>query len=710
MQYLRRPPRSNADSWRTTMPNRLANEPSPYLQQHKDNPVDWWPWCDEALEEARRQDKPLLVSIGYSACHWCHVMAHESFEHPDIAALMNEHFINIKVDREERPDVDAVFMTAVQAMIGQGGWPLNAFATPDGIPFFGGTYWPPVDSRGMPGFPRVLQSIARAWEQDRDQLLENASRVTAYLEDTSRARTGIGTELSPRIGAEALETLEGAFDRTWGGFGGAPKFPQAPTLDFLVRHVQRTGSDVARTMLTTTLDRMAAGGIHDHLNGGFARYSVDAEWVVPHFEKMLYDNAQLMSVYLEAWKSTGRARYAEVVAQTGSWLLREMRLSDGGFASALDADSEGVEGKYYVWDDSEIGSILPAGHAAVIRQRFGITPGGNFEGSNILTLASSIDEIATATGQSAEHVRQLIDTGMTIMREHQRLRARPGQDDKVVTAWNGLAITALARAGAVLHLPGFLTAARATAEFLLDTVRDDDGTLWRTWKDGIRRGRGVLEDYIFLVEGLIALHGADGDIRWLTVADELLETAIDRFGREGGPDFFDTPAEGTGLTVRPRSLQDNATPAGNSVAADVLLSMGELTGRRALIDRAEAILSSLADVMPEHPTAFGRYLAVAERVYTPRYTLVVGGDPATAGHQRLTTRALAHPSPALLVAHATPNLSDDILDRFPVFRDRAGRDGASAAWLCREGACKLPAVSTADLKERLKEMESELSA
>ena len=691
------------------MPNRLAHEPSPYLQQHKDNPVDWWPWSDEALAEAKRQGKPLLVSIGYSACHWCHVMAHESFEDPGIAAIMNEHFINIKVDREERPDVDAVFMTAVQAMIGQGGWPLNVFATPDGVPFFGGTYWPPMDARGMPGFPRVLQTIATAWEQDRDQLMENASRITTYLQDTSRARPATGV-LSADLATEALETLSGSFDATWGGFGSAPKFPQAPTFDFLVRHYERTGSENALTMLTTTLDRMAAGGIHDHLSGGFARYAVDVEWVVPHFEKMLYDNAQLMGTYLEAWKATGSARYAQVAIQTGEWLLREMRLPGGGFASALDADSEGVEGKYYVWSDSEIGEILPPDHAAVIRHRFGITPGGNFEGNTILTLAASIDEIAESTGQPAERVQDLLDTGIAILRDHRRQRVRPGQDGKVVTAWNGLAISALARTGAVLQLPTFIDAARQAAKFLLDAVRNEDGTLWRTWKDGERRGNGVLEDYIFLAEGLIHLHQADGDIGWLQEADRLLEIAIATFGREGGADFFDTPATGTGLSVRPHSIQDNATPAGNSVAADVLLTMGTLTGNAELTERAEGILASLTDILPQHPGAFGRYLAVAERMYGPAYTVIIGGDPVSPGHRRLTATALGHAHPALITAHAAPGMPAEALERFPVFQDRTGRDGASAAWLCRETTCMLPASSVADLEARLAEMESELAS
>jgi uncharacterized protein YyaL (SSP411 family) len=691
----------------TRMTNRLASEPSPYLRQHKDNAVDWWPWSDAALEEAKRQQKPLFVSIGYASCHWCHVMAHESFENPDIAALMNEWFINIKVDREERPDVDAVYMSAVQGMTGSGGWPLNVFATPDGVPFFGGTYWPPTDMRGMPGFPRILQAIHEAWTDDREQLLENANRVLGFLREQEQP---ISAAASGDPGEAAIGRLEAAFDAEWGGFGGAPKFPQTPTLEFLARRYQRTGATAARTMLTTTLDRMAAGGIHDQLGGGFARYSVDATWTVPHFEKMLYDNAQLMHVYLDAWIATGVPRYAEVVIDTGRWLLREMLLAGGGFASALDADSEGREGAYYVWSDRQIDAILPPDHAAVVRQRFGITPEGNFEGENVLTLAATLDEIADVTGQPAERVAELLAAGATILREHRNRRGRPAQDDKVVTAWNGEAIGALALAGAVLCLPAFLDAARQTARYLLDQARDDDGRLWRMTRQGERRGSGVLEDYTFLAEGLIHLHQADGDIHWLDEASALMDTAIRDFGRDDGPGFYDTPHGSDDLAIRPQSIQDNATPSGNAVAADVLLTLGTLTERRELVDRAAALVESMGALMERHPEGFGRYLAVAERLAAPTYTLVIGGDPESPGHARLTRTALSYPSAALVIAHATPELNEAELARFPVLQDRGGKDGASAAWLCREGACMLPAVSSADLGERLAEMETELSA
>ncbi len=689
------------------MSNRLAAEPSPYLQQHRDNPVDWWPWSDEALAEAKRQQKPLFVSIGYASCHWCHVMAHESFENPEIAGLMNEWFVNVKVDREERPDVDSVFMSAVQGMTGSGGWPLNVFATPDGIPFFGGTYWPPSDMRGLPGFPRVLETLHQAWINDREKLLENADRVLGFLREQEQPISAAG---GTDPGAAALAQLEGAFDPEWGGFGGAPKFPQTPTLEFLSRRCERTGDATARTMLTTTLDRMAAGGIHDHLGGGFARYTVDGTWTVPHFEKMLYDNAQLMRVYLDAWIAAGTARYAQVVIDTGQWLLREMRLPGGGFASALDADSEGREGAYYVWEDREIDAILPPDHAAVVRELFGITPGGNFEGENVLTLAATLDAIADRTGQPAERVAALLDAGETILRAHRDRRSRPALDDKVVTAWNGEAIGALALAGSTLGLPSFIDAARQSATHLLDAARDGDGRLWRTTRQGERRGNGVLEDYTFLAEGLIHLHQADGDIRWLVEAANLMDIAIADFGRDDGPGFYDTPHGSDALAIRPQSIQDNATPSGNAVAADVLLTLGTLTDRRELVDRATELVTNMGALMERHPMGFGRYLAVAERLATPAYTLVVGGDPRSPGHTRLTRAALRYPSPNLVIAHATPGLDESMLQRFPVLRDRRARDDASAAWLCREGACMLPAISPADLNERLAEMESQIAS
>lgn len=690
------------------MANHLDSEPSPYLQQHKDNPVDWFPWSKDTLAEAKLLDKPLLVSIGYSACHWCHVMAHESFENEEIAAYMNQHFINIKIDREERPDIDNIYMTAVQAMTGQGGWPLNMFATPDGIPFFGGTYWPPADRRGMPGFPRVLEAISTAWANDREQLLANADSVQQHIQSATTT-AAVPASLRPALTDQAFDRLYTSFDATYGGFGTAPKFPQAPTLDALSRHYRRTQDASSREMLTTTLDYMAAGGIHDHLEGGFARYAVDQSWTVPHFEKMLYDNTQLMCLYLDAWSATSTSRYADVAISIGTWLLREMLLPDGGFASALDADSEGVEGKFSTWRNDEIDAVLPERLASVVKQRYGISPAGNFEGSNILTISISVDDVARQASLSVEETINALSAATTILRDHRRQRIRPGQDSKVVTAWNGLAITAFARVGATLSLPDFVGVAQNTARFLMARVKHADGTLWRTWNDGQLRGQGVLEDYVFLAEGLIALHQADGNPEWLRDALGLIDTVLTRFIRENGSDFYDTASENSDLPIRSYSTQDNATPAGNSVAADVLLTMGQLTDRDDFTDRAFQIIGSMEETATTYPTGFGRYLAVRERLLQARYSLVIGGDPTSAEHAQIKRRALRHPQPAMTVVHADTTADPELIAMFPILANRQSDDGTCRAWLCREGTCMLPATSIDELNDRLSQMDQELS-
>ncbi len=689
------------------MPNRLAHEPSPYLQQHKDNPVDWFPWGEEAFARAKREDKPVLVSIGYSACHWCHVMAHESFEHPEIAAVMNEHFVNIKVDREERPDIDTIFMSAVQAMLGHGGWPLNAFATPDGVPFFGGTYWPPSDQRGMPGFPRVLDTISSAWRNDRGQLLKNADSIENYLQQSSSGTPRSGT-ITSDVSRQALANLHQQFDPEFGGFGAAPKFPQAPTLDFLNRHVQRTGDSVARTMLTTTLDHMASGGMYDQLAGGFARYSVDERWLVPHFEKMLYDNAQLITVYVDAWRSTRDDRYRRIVAETANWLLAEMELPGGGFASALDADTEGEEGKFYVWNIAEIDDVLDVTGASLIRERFGVTPEGNFEGHSVLEIVATEDELAASHNLRVEQVTNRLDDARQSLKAHRATRVRPGRDDKLVAAWNGLTIGALAHAGAIFGDPRFVSAAQRAASFVLKNMRKEDGTLWRTWRDGEHRADGVLEDYVCLADGLIRLHQVDGNVDWLVEGQCLMDHVLATFGRNGEADFFDTPASSTDLIVRPRTLQDNATPAGNSVAADVLISLSLLTGRDDYRARAVNLLERMSSLMTDHPTGFGRYLAAAERLLAPGYELILASGGAGAIGP-LTISALSHPA-LHFVAHAPDANDNNVTERFPLLADRPMLDGNPTAYLCREGACKLPATSVEELDHRLAEMDVELGS
>jgi uncharacterized protein YyaL (SSP411 family) len=677
------------------MPNRLATETSPYLLQHKDNPVDWYPWGDEALTRARSEDKPILVSIGYSACHWCHVMAHECFENPDVAARMNDRFINIKVDREERPDVDSIYMTALQAMSGQGGWPLNVFLTPDGVPFYGGTYWPPADRQGMPGFPRVLDAIHAAWTGNRDALQATATQVLGYLSASASGALS-GNDLSEDIPDAALQRLWSQFDRAWGGFGQAPKFPQASVLEFLLRHYRRTGDEVALTMLTVTLDRMADGGIHDQVGGGFARYSMDGEWLVPHFEKMLYDNAQLMSIYLDAWRITGRDGYREVVDGIAGWLLREMRSSDGGFYAALDADSEGVEGRFYVWSLDEVDTLLGPEEADLARVHYGVTESGNFEGATILHIARPLEDIAASTGESLEVlVERRNRIRKTLLRAREG-RIQPGTDTKIIVSWNGMAIKALATAGSALGRADLVDAAQQAASLIVDTGVHDGGHLVRTLTAGQPAGDGMLEDHAFLADGLIALHAATGRHEWLERADALAGVVIDRFLHTDGPGFFDTSSDHQQLIIRPRDLQDGAIPCGNSVAIDVLKTLAHLRDDERYAAHVDGLLSALAVPMAEHPTAFGRFLAVLERHLADARHLVLAGGGAAAALQAAFDERY---EPFITLAHA---IQGGEVEGWPTLADRSLPDGSiAAAYLCQGRTCLPPITSPANLVSRL---------
>jgi uncharacterized protein YyaL (SSP411 family) len=582
------------------MPNALAQETSPYLRQHAENPVDWLPWGSLALARARAKDKPLLVSIGYSACHWCHVMERESFEDPRTAAVMNESFVCVKVDREERPDIDAIYMEAVQGMTGHGGWPLNVFLTPEQLPFYGGTYFPPDARQGMPAWTQVLQAIAESWEANRDEIRAGGERL--------RERLSGGAQLTPsseppdeRALDQAVATLAESFDARNGGFGpgvGGPRFPQAPVLEFLLLR------DGGRTMALTTLHAMAGGGIHDQLGGGFARYSVDATWTVPHFEKMLYDNALLARAYLHGWQASGDERLRDVCIDTLDWTLREMRGPEGGFYSALDADSEGVEGRFYVWTVAELRDVLGEdAEADAAIAWLGVTEQGNFQdphhpqpGLNVLTDRGGAPDEAART-----RIRE------TLLRARDS-RVRPALDDKRLTSWNALMICALADAGAALGEPPYLDAAVTCAEFLQNQMRDDRGRLLRTYNDGRAKIDAYLEDHAFLLEALIALFEATCEERWFLQAVALADEMISRFADPEQGGFFSTAADGEALIVRRKDLEDSPIPSGSSSAAVGLLRLSQLTGSDEYESQARGAIALVAEIAPRHPTAFGHML------------------------------------------------------------------------------------------------------
>ncbi|ACZ91183.1 hypothetical protein Aros01_02801 [Streptosporangium roseum] len=679
--------------------NRLKDATSPYLLQHADNPVEWFEWGEDAFAEAARRNVPLLISVGYSACHWCHVMAHESFEDEGTAALMNEHFVNVKVDREERPDVDAVYMAATQAMTGQGGWPMTVFATPGGHPFYTGTYFP------RPQFQRLLAGVSNAWNGDREAVLEQSSKIVEALNERSALPSG--PLPTPDTLARAVQSLSRSFDQVRGGFGGAPKFPPSMALEFLLRYgaaaEPRTGAEggepedrrepgagagagagapTATAMAGRTLEAMARGGIYDQLGGGFARYSVDADWVVPHFEKMLYDNALLLRVYAHWWRLTGSALGRRVALETADWLLAEMRTPEGGFASALDADSEGVEGKFYAWTPEEIHEVLGEEDGAWAVALYEVT--GTFEhGTSVLQLLSDPDDAERSARVRAE---------LLAARAH---RVRPGRDDKVVAAWNGLAIAALAETGALFDRPDLVEAARAAA-VLLDGSHMDGDRLLRTSRDG-RAGAnaGVLEDYADLAEGLLTLYGVTGEVRWFHRAGALLETVLDRFA-DGSGGFFDTADDAERLFQRPQDPTDNATPSGQFAAAGALLSYAALTGSARHREAAEAALGTVTVLADKHARFAGWGLAVAQAAVSgPVEAAIVGplDDPATSALHRT---ALLSPAPGLVVALGEPGSAE-----VPLLEGRGLLDGAPAAYVCRGFTCRMPVTTPAGLRAEL---------
>jgi uncharacterized protein YyaL (SSP411 family) len=664
--------------------NRLASETSPYLLQHAGNPVDWYPWGEEAFARARAEDRPILLSVGYSACHWCHVMERESFEDPAVAAVMNEHFVSVKVDREERPDVDQIYMEAVQSMTGRGGWPMTVFLTPDGVPFYGGTYFPPDDRHGLPGFRRLLEALADAWRTRRGEVLESAREIGSQLNRAAALR-GAQTLLTDEVLFSGFHGLSTQFDERHGGTGSAPKFPQPMNWEFVLRFWNRTGNDRARDMVRTTLTRMARGGMYDHLGGGFARYSVDAEWLVPHFEKMLYDNAQLASLYLHGWLAFGDPEYRRVVEETLDYLLRDMRDPAGGFSSAEDADSEGHEGRFYVWTADEIRGALPPAEAEFALRYWGVDRGPNFEGVNILHLPGEPDAEGIGAARRA-------------LFEVREGRVRPGRDDKVLAAWNGLACRAFAEAGRALGRNDYIAAATANADFILGAMRRD-GRLLRTWKAGQARLNGYLEDYALVAAGLIDLYEATFTRRWLDAARVLADELVRLFWDDAIEGFYDTGHDHERLIVRPRNLFDNAVPSGASAAIETLLRLAVLTGHREYEARALAALRPMADLMGRYPGGFGRYLSALDFNLGPVAEIALVW-PRGDGAGPLIDTVFRRFMPNRVVAGARAD--DEAATRdVPLLEGRRAVDGKATAYVCRHYTCDLPATDAGELARQL---------
>jgi len=672
--------------------NRLSGETSPYLLQHAGNPVDWYPWGEEAFARSRAEDKPIFLSVGYAACHWCHVMERESFEDTDTAAVLNGAFVSIKVDREERPDVDAIYMDAVQALTGAGGWPMSVFLTPEGKPFYAGTYFPDEPRHGMPSFEQVLSGIAEAWANRRGEVTLHGDQVAAAV-----ARAAGGATASSPVEADladvAFAGLERSFDPTWGGFGGAPKFPQPMVLEWLLRQHVR-GRVGALDMARITLDRMAAGGIHDQVGGGFARYSTDVRWHVPHFEKMLSDNAQLLQVYTHAWLVTREDRYREVAIRTADYLVREMQQPDGGFSTSQDADSEGVEGKFFVWDWAS----LTAAVGEPVAEAFGAEPRGNWEGTNVLWTPESFPAIAERHGIEEHAFADQIEGARTALLAEREQRVAPAVDDKVIAAWNGLAIRALAVAGRALGVLTYIDAARDAAGFVWEHMLERDGQLQRSWRVGSAHVAGFLDDHALLGLGLLTLFETTGEVVWFERAALLGAVIRERFADPIAGGFFLTSDDADPLFVRPKELLDTAVPSGNASAAELLVRLGLYAGDAELEDVATRAIGLVLASAREHPTAFGHALAVADMLLGPATEIAIVGAPG-AGRDALIQEVAGRYLPNTVLAFGVPG--DRAANVVPLLADRPEVDGAPTAYVCERFACRTPVTDAVALAAQL---------
>jgi len=690
--------------------NRLAGETSPYLLQHAHNPVDWYPWGEEALERARAEDRPILLSIGYSACHWCHVMERECFEDEAIARLMNENYVNVKVDREERPDLDQIYMNAVQMMTRHGGWPLTVFLTPDLVPFYGGTYFPPEDRHGMPGFPRVLLGVADAYRTRPEEVRQSAGEILSELR-----RMGDAAESNEPLTAglldDARREVARGYDAAHGGFGSAPKFPSSMSLEFLLRAHRRTGDARALSMVTHTCRRMAEGGMYDQLGGGFHRYSTDARWLVPHFEKMLYDNALLSRLYVHAYQATGEPFFRRVAEETFDYVLREMTSPAGGFYSTQDADSEGVEGKFFVWSAAEVSGLLGAEDARLFAAYYDVTAGGNFEGQNVLHVEATEQEVADREGVSVERLREALARGRSLLFAEREKRIKPGRDEKVIAAWNGMMLESLAEASAALGRPDYLSAAEANARFAAETLASGRGPLAHSHKDGRAGAHGFLDDYACVASGLLTLFEVGGDLRWLEESRRLANAMIEEFWDEEGGGFFYTGRSGEQLIVRNKDFLDNAMPSGNSVAAELLLRLSVLLGEESYRRRATSVLRLVRESAARYPSAFGYALGAADfYLSTPKEIVVVepggagsaGGRGSAAGPGELLGVVWSRYLPNKVLVRASED-DERAAGLVPLLQGRRAEGGRATAYVCENYVCLRPVKTAEELAALLVE-------
>ncbi|MCB0194011.1 MAG: thioredoxin domain-containing protein [Anaerolineae bacterium] len=679
------------------MTNRLAKESSPYLLQHAQNPVDWYPWGEEALARAKAEDKPIFLSIGYSACHWCHVMEHESFENERTAQIMNQNFINIKVDREERPDLDSIYMDAVVALTGQGGWPMSVFLTPEGVPFYGGTYYPPTPRYTMPSFEQVLYGVADAYHKRKEDVVSNGKSMLARMAATIPLQSG--GSLDPAVPELALQTLSRNFDRSEGGLQGSPKFPQPMTWDCLLRSYHRSKRASTLDMLELTLSKMAYGGMYDQLGGGFHRYSVDDRWLVPHFEKMLYDNALLARLYLHAYQLTGKPFYRRIVEETLDYVMREMTDPAGGFYSTQDADSEGEEGKFFVWTPNEVKAILGEEEGTIFCRAYDITPTGNFEGKSIPNIPVPLPTIAQEVGIDLEALDEILKRGRSQLFAVREERIKPGRDEKILTAWNGLMLAAFAEAARVLDRADYLDIAIKNAEFILTTMMID-GRLFRTWKaqPGETKLMGYLEDYAFYADGLLALYQTTFEPRWFQGSRSLMDTVLTHFHDKTHGGFFDTADDHEQLVIRPKSLQDNATPCGNSMAVRTLLQLAAYTGQAHYEKPAVEVLASLQQAMVQYPAAFAHWLGALEFVLAPPKEVAIIGSREQEDTQNMLKILFDTYRPNQVVAVATENA---IEGQPELVFSRPMQNNQTTAYVCQNFTCRQPVNSATELEKLL---------